>query len=315
LASGTYRITVTDTAGASAYHEYTVAQNSVISITGGATTNVLINGAATGSIAEIFPVGGTGTYTYSWTKSSGASSISYPTLKGLKSNLKAGTYTVTILDSAGATLSQAFIITQNDVINISSGTIQKVLIYGAATGSVSGVTLTGGTGTYSSYWTGLSELVASTTTGQTLSSREELVAGSYVLNVTDNAGAVCTKTYVVTQNPILKLKPGVVRHNTMYASRGGYIGPSTITGGDGTYYCQWTRSENATALTNPNSWAEKRKLKPGTYYLSVWDGAGATASATLVVKVYGGRIYGTTGKRTYKHFVYYPSCHFKNVKF
>jgi hypothetical protein len=77
----------------------------------GAVGLIPVYGNTVGSIGQTIVVGGTAPYTTSWASTNGGTTLVDQTL-GSKSLLSAGTYTVTVTDSASANVSYAYIITQ-----------------------------------------------------------------------------------------------------------------------------------------------------------------------------------------------------------
>ena len=117
-----------------------------------AITNVACNGGNTGSVV-ITPSGGTGPYT----------------ITPAQTNLAAGSYTFTVTDASGCTLSVPVTITEPAPITATTA-INNVACSGGNTGSVV-ITPAGGTGPYT------------ITPAQT-----NLAAGSYTFTVTDANG-------------------------------------------------------------------------------------------------------------------------------
>ena len=111
LAAGTYTVTITDANGCTATVNATVTQPTALSATT-SQTNVSCNGGSTGT-ATITVTGGTAPYVYSWSPSGGTAATA--------SGLAAGTYTVTVTDAKGCTLSRTFTITQSAPVAAPTG--------------------------------------------------------------------------------------------------------------------------------------------------------------------------------------------------
>ena len=131
--------------------------------------NVTCYGAATGSI-DISVSDGTAPYSYSW--SNGAISEDL-------SGLVAGTYTVTVTDAVGETLSLEVTITQASAVSVSASQT-NVLCNGASTGAVN-ITPGGGMAPYTYAWTG-------TVVNPASQNQAGLTAGNYSVRVTDVNG-------------------------------------------------------------------------------------------------------------------------------
>ncbi|MCF8237650.1 MAG: proprotein convertase P-domain-containing protein [Saprospiraceae bacterium] len=97
LATGTYQVTISDDQACSVVHDYFVPQPSPLQITNTNRISPSCQGLTDGSIA-IMVSGGTPTYQYLWSNSN---------MLALNGNLAAGTYSVTITDNAGCTLTSS----------------------------------------------------------------------------------------------------------------------------------------------------------------------------------------------------------------
>ncbi len=169
LAPGTYTITISSGCD----FKFTDTVNIQGGNNGGMTlnttqTNIQCFGDSNGS-ANVIVTGGKAPYTYSWTPGGATTS-------GI-SGLKAGTYVVTVSDSAGCN-SATVIITQPAQLIVSIVSSTNVGCKGGNTGAaVAGAT--GGTGAYTYSWS---------PTGGNAASASNLSAGVYTVNVTDANG-------------------------------------------------------------------------------------------------------------------------------
>ena len=123
LTAGTYTVTVTDKNKCTATHPVTIAENSVITVGASVHKHVLCNGDSNGS-AIGSASGGSGTYiSYSWEKDDNeVSTVQNPT------NLSAGTYTLTVTDSVGATgISSSITIDEPDALVVTSEVIPETV--------------------------------------------------------------------------------------------------------------------------------------------------------------------------------------------
>ncbi len=109
LSAGSYSVTVTDAYGCSASSSYVITQPVILSATATTTVNILCNGGTGSAIAN--PNGGSFPYTYSWSSGETTSSIS---------GKSANTYTVTVQDLCGASVSAAVNISQPATLSFSS---------------------------------------------------------------------------------------------------------------------------------------------------------------------------------------------------
>ncbi len=249
LVAGTYFVTVTDSLGKTVSDTFVVNQPDVLTVSGN-VTHVTINGQSTGAV-DITPAGGVGPYTYVWSNGATTQDIT---------SVPAGTYAVTVTDANGATVTDSFVVNQPDVLTV-SGTITHVGIYGQSTGAVD-ATPTGGVGPYTYSWNN-----SATTEDIT-----NVLAGTYVIVVTDANGATATDTFVVNQ-PAPLMVSGVVTHVTIYGQSTGAVN-ATVNGGVGPYTYSWSNSAITEYITN---------VPAGTYVITVADANGAIATDTFVV--------------------------------
>ncbi|KAG5191325.1 hypothetical protein JKP88DRAFT_251653 [Tribonema minus] len=112
LLPATYRITVTDSLGASAYHDYVVVVQSYtgLTIVPGDVTEYVHDGKNLADIAASTVTGGDGAYIVKWTSPVHGTAITTATL-GAKTKLRAsGNYTLTVIDGSGLGATHKFII-------------------------------------------------------------------------------------------------------------------------------------------------------------------------------------------------------------
>ena len=216
-----------------------------------AHTNVSCNGGANGTITTSV-TNGTAPFTYAW--SDGGVTTQNRT------NLAAGTYTVTVTDANMATGTASIIITQPTAISLNTAQL-NLACNGNAMGSID-LTVSGGTGAYTYSWTG----------GVTTQDRSGLSAGTYTVTVTD--ANACTKTIsaTITQPAAIVLSTTVTN-----VCAGGATGAIdlTVSGGIPPYTYSWTGGATTQDRSN---------LTAGTYTVTVTDANGCTktTSATVV---------------------------------
>ena len=187
LQEGTYTVTITDDMGCEETYEFDMVEPSAITNNFSNIVDVSCNGLSDGSV-KANPVGGVGSYTYSWSPSG-----SGQTANGLSAN----DYTVTITD--GNSCSNSFDITIEEPDAIISAVEPNAFYGNDATGAISYhiscnglsdgaaiVSLGGGTSPFTYSWTtsGSSQL------------ENNMPAGTHSVTVTDDNG--CTETMSVT---------------------------------------------------------------------------------------------------------------------
>jgi len=194
LAAGTYTVTVTDANGCTKTTSVTITQPTVLSLST-TQSNVLCNGGSTGSI-DLTPSGGTPAYTYSWT--GGATTQD-------RTNLVAGTYTVTVTDANGCTKTISVTITQPPVLSLSSTKVNPSNCF-VADGSID-LTPSGGTPGYTYDWSN----DGPENPDNDLQDLLNVVEGTYTVTVTDANGCTATHTRTLDYKDIIP--PTVVCKN------------------------------------------------------------------------------------------------------
>ena len=175
-------------------------------------TNVLCFGACTGT-ATATATGGTGTLTYTWSNNLGTGAS--------KSNLCAGSYTITVIDAASGSATASVTISQPTQIAITS-TITDVLCHGDSTGCIN-LTVAGGTPVYTFLWSN----------STTLQSPCNLKASNYGVTVLDNNNCSITFSTIVNEPTALSF---TTSHNNPSANGFGDGSISvTATGGTPNY--------------------------------------------------------------------------------
>lgn len=135
LGAGLYIVTITDGLGCSIIQTFTIIESKQL-IADLGVVNPACNGATTG-IISVDVTGGDAPYTYLW-------STTPPQTNNTASNLAAGTYTVTITDSKGCSITETRTIstpaplsvsvntTGSKCANVGSGTVKAIVQGGAA---------------------------------------------------------------------------------------------------------------------------------------------------------------------------------------
>jgi hypothetical protein len=152
LSAGTYSVTITDAQGTTDSASVTITEPTLLVSTAIVDSNTTCNGLANGG-ATASAVGGTASYTYSWSNSATTASIT---------GVTAGTYSVTVSDANGCTDSTSMTITEPELITVSFGNSTNKLIVGANNnGAIFNVNLDGsnpqrtGPSSYNSFYDGV----------------------------------------------------------------------------------------------------------------------------------------------------------------
>ena len=220
-------------------------ENPAIAVTASVASHALCNGSSDGS-ATGSASGGSGTYdSYSWEKDgSVVSTVQNPT------DLSAGTYTLTVTDSAGATgTSSEITISQPDALSTTS-TKTDVAIAGESTGAID-LTVSGGTAPYTYLWND----------GVTTANRTGLAAGTYTVTVTDDNG--CTDTHSTVINPGVEvvaeedIGESIINAGLSLSFNASHLGPNPLS------------MQNMTSVTPTGT-----NLAEGTVYAETKQGRG-----------------------------------------
>jgi len=269
LPQGKYTLKITDNGNSLPFiKDYTVIEPGEITLTTDINKNVSCFGAGNGEIA-ISVTGGTGAYTYAWTKDN----VAYATTEDI-SNLSPGNYVVTVSDVNNCgpkTLS--FTITEPAPLKIDLISKTDVLCFGDSTGVIS-VSVQGGTKIelnpgvfdYKYAWTGPKGF---TSTSQNL---EHLFAGVYNLKVTDKQGCELTFSVTVTQQSEIIIR-ATTSPITCYGANNASI-QLDISGGVPPYQTLWNNLASGVSQDN---------LAAGDYVVTVIDALSCSRSINVTI--------------------------------
>ena len=203
----------------------------------------------TGSISA-FAIG-TGPFQYSW--SNGSTGIS--SLIGLSP----GTYTVTITDANGCTISTNSTITAPAPLNISLLSANQILCNNDSNGLIS-VISSGGTSPHAYAW-------SNGATGPVISN---LSSGNYSVTVTDNSGCTNSFSYPLSQPPFLSASTMATPIHCFGESTG--TASVLPIGGIGNYSYTWSTGDTVASISG---------LVAGSYSIEVTDDNGCKFNRTV----------------------------------
>ena len=254
LTAGTYTITVRDATPSVISVPVTITEPPALDV---AVSGVDVHcfGGSTGSVTAT-PTGGTPPYNYVWNTIPVQTA---PTATGLA----AGTYSVTVTDVNGCSLSKNVTISQPAVDLDISISQTNVLCAGGSSGSAS-VAVTGGLAPYSYLW--------DTTPVQTKESMTDLSAGTYTVVVSDSYGCIKSGSVNISEPEALSIESSTNPASCPDADDGSIN--ITIAGGSEPYLVIW--SDGVTALN-------RHDVLPGTYSAVVTDKNSCAVS--IVVEV------------------------------
>lgn len=254
LVAGNYSVTVTDSNGCSTSGTITInpASGLVANII---STDVSCFGENNGS-ATVNVVGGTMPYRFAWSTGDSGATIS---------GLQPGAYYVLVTDSNGCQATAADSITEPDLLTAVSSCYAHALCYGDSNG-IGMISVRGGTEPYRYLWSN----------GSTYALDSGLVAGTYTVTVTDANGCTASATILVAQPaPLFVSIASFGSACTASSAR------ATADGGTLPYFFEWSNGANGDSISG---------LVAGTYFVTVFDGNGCTATASITITQQAGPV-------------------------
>ncbi|MDO9185737.1 MAG: hypothetical protein Q7W13_06975, partial [Bacteroidia bacterium] len=242
LIAGAYTVTTTDSKNCTSIASVTITQPAVLSANV-SQTNVSCYGGNNGSALVSTPSGGTFPYTYLWSNGQISASIT---------ELAIGTYSLTVTDAKGCTVSASATITQ-PIAPLSFTTSQtNVSCFGGNNGSAT-VVAAGGTPAYSYLWM---------PGNQTTSSVSNLTIGTYTITVTDAKGCNTIGFITITQPAVLAVNFINQTNVSCFAGNNGSVTASASGGIQNYAYLWMPGSVTTSAISN---------IPIGTYTVTVTD--------------------------------------------
>jgi hypothetical protein len=204
----------------------------------GLTTDVKCYGQKNGAI-DVTIQNGISPYQFTWSDSASEQD---------RTNIAAGTYTISVSDKFGCEVSDTFEITQPDLLT-SSVTKKDVSCYLGIDGMAAAIP-SGGTPPYYYYWNN----------GMINDTASNLYAGTYFVNVVDNNGCAAATQNVVINQPG-EITISFAKENTSCGKHDGTIS-AFVSGGSSPYIFNWSQGGTDSTISD---------LASGTYTLTVTD--------------------------------------------
>lgn len=187
LGAGNHVVTVTtDSSGCQQTASVTLNQPDSINVST-SSTSVSCQGGSDGTVSASASGGNGPPFTYIWSTTDTAQSVN---------GVRAGTYTVTAIDTNGCSTASTVTVNEPSTIQLTTSTTQ-VSCNGGTDGQAS-VSANGGVSPYSYSWNDAD--------GQTTSTADDLEAGTYSVTVTDDNGCQDTASVAVTQPEGIEFK-------------------------------------------------------------------------------------------------------------
>src|SRR5690554_2035537 len=250
LAPGNYTVTVTDSDGCSNTENFTIRQPAAPLSSTLSKIDVDCFGGSSGSINNT-PSGGNSPYTYLWNDAATTRN---------RSNLKVGTYIVTITDSNNCMFIDSITINQPVQINNVFNTT-NVLCNGDSSGSIT-ASANNGVPNYSYQWSN----------GTAGAINNNIPAGKYYVTITD--AAFCTKIDSTIISEPDTLKPNLTTTNSSCSNVNNGSATAVPSGGRSPYTYQWSIAGSSSSISN---------LSPGSYSLTVTDANGCDTVQTFTI--------------------------------
>ena len=261
LLAGNYLVTVTDSNGCQLSANVSTSEPTILTSNAISINSVGCFGDSSG-LANVLGFGGTAPYSYVWNAAANGQ------LTGNATNLGAGTFAVTITDTNGCVFDTSIVITQPILLVANETNNVAVSCYGGANGTAT-VTGAGGTLPYSYLW----PIAAG---GQTTSIATNLLAGNYIVTVTDSNACEATITVIISE-PLFALSDTIITFPVSCFGGNDGAAISIPSGGTAPYSYFW----GASAGNQINDTATA--LIQGTYAVTVTDANGCTIATNAVV--------------------------------
>jgi gliding motility-associated-like protein len=260
LPPGSYTITVTDTNGCVIQPGIIINEPQPLA-TVVSFTDVSCFGGNNGT-GTVSPSGGISPYSYLWDANAANQTTSTAT------GLIAGTYSVTISDTNNCTIDTSVVINQPLTPLSLNSAVTNVSCFGGNNGTAT-VTPSGATPPYTYLWdANAANQVTSTALG--------LIAGNYMVIVTDSNGCRDSVNVTITQ-PLLPLS--LPMSFTPVSCNGGNdgIATTTPTGGTTPYSYLWNASAGSQTTSSATG------LNAGSYFVTVTDTNGCFDTASVII--------------------------------
>ena len=251
VVAGTYQLTITDAKNCLLVVNTQITQPADIQLSA-ISQDINCFGQSTGSI-NLSVSGGVSPYSYSWDSGQLTQDLS---------NIPAGSYQVHVTDNNSCLDSLTLILTQPAAPLQVSALTNNISCFGGNNGSID-ITISGGTVPYAFTWSN----------AVVVQDQQNLYAGGYQINITDNKGCTTSGTYNLTQ-------PNAPVSTQMSFTEplcfGNSNGTATVVASGGTpgYTYLWQSGQITPTITG---------LPIGTYIVEVTDANNCKIKDTIIV--------------------------------
>ncbi len=253
LTAGLYSVSINDINGCTAQSSINITEPTLLTMSPTSTPDHCLSGDGT---ASINPGGGTLNYTYSWSSSLQTTS----TITGLS----AGTYTATLTDNNGCSISAPMVVTPIAVDTLLNPSITNASCNGSCDGVATLQVSGSANGPYNYTWNTVPAQNSITATG--------LCTGSYVLTVSDASGCKDNiSIFIAEPSPLT-----ATLTSTSTLCFGDNTGTATVnvSGGTPGYIYNWQGGQASQTATG---------FLSGIYSVTITDNNGCTIAPTVQV--------------------------------
>ncbi len=255
LEAGTYFVTITDDNGCTASDSITLAEPAPELIATATVDNHISCFEGNDGQATASATGGIGPYTFLWSDEQTGETAT---------GLTVGNYQLTVTDSQGWTATANVTITQPPLLTVIA-TGSDVTTHSGDDGTAT-ATVSGGTAPYTYLW--------SDPLAQTTQTAKHLVAGTYMVSVTDENGCTASDSVTITEPaPDLIAAVTVDSHVSCFEGSDGQAAASA-TGGIPHYTFLWSNGQSAETATG---------LPAGVHFVVVTDTQGWQDTAYVTI--------------------------------
>ncbi|MFL2565704.1 MAG: gliding motility-associated C-terminal domain-containing protein, partial [Parvicellaceae bacterium] len=264
LAAGTYTVTITDAKGCSKDTTVSVLQPDSLLIIVTSQDSVSCSGLADGSASVDSISGGNGNYSYLWDATANNQTTT------LASNLAIGTYRVLVSDMNNCIDSADVTVFEPNALTIYTSN-DSVSCNGLSDGSAIVDSVIGGNGVYFYLWD-------ATANNQITDTASSLIAGTYLVTVTDQNGCSLDSSVIVSQPDSLIIDTLSVLNPYCSSSNDGSI-TLNINGGTQPISSNWTNILGTYSSTDQDI----DSLFVGSYIINVSDYNGCNSTDTITL--------------------------------
>jgi gliding motility-associated-like protein len=270
--AGNYVVLVTDADGCEATASITIGQPPAIQLVCSQLTPVTVTGGSDGK-AQLEIFGGIEPYTINWTGPvSGAQTMPTHGIATI-SDLSAGVYNITVLDSIGCSTTCTVTINSLGCNLLMDIAVENVSCPGADDGAIH-IDVFNATEPITYDWTDNSLDGMSDPTG--------LEPGTYIVLIIDEPGCMLGALIMVNEPDTLKITCSEISPTQTVGGNDGK-GGVTITGGTKPFTISWTGAADGSLTTNNSGTITIPDLVEGDYDIIVTDANGCEASCSFSI--------------------------------